>query len=306
MKTKKFSRELKIGLFSLIVIFVLYFVIQFLKGNDLFRGTNTYYAIYSDVSGLAPTSSVSVLGLTAGTIDRVDFNQKEQHMVVTIRLKKNFRLPEGTIAQIYSTDILGGKAIQLILGDAPGWHRSGDTLQTSIQRDLINLLTTEIISLKDDISLLTTNLNQTVLQLNDMLGSENQANIKEGLSRLNASLNHINSLTETLGKNSGRIDRILAGVDTLSSNLNTAVTSLSATLDNFGDISAELKDADLAGTVEGLRKLLENLSNPEGTIGKLGSDPGLYIAVTDIISRADSLIKMISENPKKYFRITVF
>lgn len=45
MKIPKFSKELKIGFFTLVVIIALYFVIQFLKGNDLFRGTNTYYAI---------------------------------------------------------------------------------------------------------------------------------------------------------------------------------------------------------------------------------------------------------------------
>ncbi|OQC56905.1 MAG: hypothetical protein BWX52_01331 [Bacteroidetes bacterium ADurb.Bin013] len=96
------------------------------------------------------------------------------------------------------------------------------------------------------------------------------------------------------------------GVDTLATGLNKAMADLSSTLDNFDDISAGLKDADLAGTIEGLHKLLDNLSNPEGTVSLLGSDPGLYNAITDIISRADSLIRLISDNPKKYLKITVF
>ena len=87
MKIKKYSREFKIGVFSLVVIVALYFVIQFLKGNDFFRGTSTYYAIYPNVAGLAPTSPVSVLGLTAETIDKIDFDQEKQHMVVTMKLK---------------------------------------------------------------------------------------------------------------------------------------------------------------------------------------------------------------------------
>ncbi len=285
MKIKKYSREFKIGVFSLVVIVALYFVIQFLKGNDFFRGTSTYYAIYPNVAGLAPTSPVSVLGLTAGTIDKIDFDQEKQHMVVTMKLKKGFRLPLGTEARIYSADILGGKAVQLILGDSTGWHQPGDTLDVSIERDLISMLTTEIVSLKDDISTLIANLNQTVLQLNDILDSENSGNIRESLNQ---------------------IDRIFMGVDTLATGLNKAMADLSSTLDNFDDISAGLKDADLAGTIEGLHKLLDNLSNPEGTVSLLGSDPGLYNAVTDIISRADSLIRLISDNPKKYLKITVF
>ncbi|HNR27812.1 MAG TPA: MlaD family protein [Bacteroidales bacterium] len=303
MKIKKYSREFKIGVFSLVVIVALYFVIQFLKGNDFFRGTSTYYAIYPNVAGLAPTSPVSVLGLTAGTIDKIDFDQEKQHMVVTMKLKKGFRLPLGTEARIYSADILGGKAVQLILGDSTGWHQPGDTLDVSIERDLISMLTTEIVSLKDDISTLIANLNQTVLQLNDILDSENSGNIRESL---NATLGHVNSLAETLNRNSGQIDRIFMGVDTLATGLNKAMADLSSTLDNFDDISAGLKDADLAGTIEGLHKLLDNLSNPEGTVSLLGSDPGLYNAITDIISRADSLIRLISDNPKKYLKITVF
>ncbi len=306
MKIKKYSREFKIGVFSLVVIVALYFVIQFLKGNDFFRGTSTYYAIYPNVAGLAPTSPVSVLGLTAGTIDKIDFDQEKQHMVVTMKLKKGFRLPLGTEARIYSADILGGKAVQLILGDSTGWHQPGDTLDVSIERDLISMLTTEIVSLKDDISTLIANLNQTVLQLNDILDSENSGHKRESLNRLNATLGHVNSLAETLNRNSGQIDRIFMGVDTLATGLNKAMADLSSTLDNFDDISAGLKDADLAGTIEGLHKLLDNLSNPEGTVSLLGSDPGLYNAITDIISRADSLIRLISDNPKKYLKITVF
>ncbi len=300
------SRELKIGLFVLIVVVVLYFVVQFLKGNDLFRGTNTYYALYPDVEGLAPTSPVSVLGLTAGTVDRIDFDQENQQMIIKIRLKKKFRLPEGTTAEIYSADILGGKAVQLILGNSTAWHVPGDTLASSVQPDLITLLSEELVSLKNDISTLTSNLNLTVTRINDILDEENRNNIKNGLARLNTSLGHINRLTETLGNNASRIDGILAGVDTLAGELNLAVKDLSGTLANFDVISEELKGAELGGTVEELHKLLKNLSNPEGTLGQIGSNPALYHSLTDILSRADSLIRLISENPKKYLRITVF
>ena len=70
-----------------------------------------------------------------------------------------------------------------------------------MQRDLITLLTTELLTLKDDISLLMTNLNTTVLQLNDILDSENRDHIRNALGRLNTSLADINHLTETLSQN---------------------------------------------------------------------------------------------------------
>ncbi|HPX78983.1 MAG TPA: MlaD family protein [Bacteroidales bacterium] len=306
MKRKKITRELKIGIFSLIVIGALYFTIQFLKGNDFFSGTNTYYAIYPNVSGLEPTSPVSVLGLTAGAIDKIQFDQKNRQMVVKIKLKKEFSLPKGTVAEIYSADILGGKAVQLLLGNEPGIHHAGDTLASSVQRDLTSMLTNEIGMLKDGISELLSNLDQAVLQLNQFLDHENRDSVKEILEHLNGSLKDINTFTNALSYNKGTVNRVVAGADTLLTELNQAAEQLSTTLAHFEGISSQLKDTDITGIVDGLKELIDQLKDPEGSLGQLTSDPQLYHAVNGVLARADSLIRLISENPKKYLKITVF
>ena len=306
MKRKKVTRELKIGIFSLIVIGALYFTIQFLKGNDFFSGTNTYYAVYPNVSGLEPTSPVSVLGLTAGAIDKIQFDQKNRQMVVKIKLKKEFSLPKGTVAEIYSADILGGKAVQLLLGNGPGIHHAGDTLASSVQRDLTSMLTNEIGMLKDGISELLSNLDQAVLQLNQFLDHENRDSVKEILEHLNGSLKDINTFTNALSYNRGTVNRVVAGADTLLTELNQAAEQLSTTLAHFERISSQLKDTDITGIVDGLKELIDQLKDPEGSLGQLTSDPQLYHAVNGVLARADSLIRLISENPKKYLKITVF
>ncbi|HQB23231.1 MAG TPA: MlaD family protein [Bacteroidales bacterium] len=306
MKRKKVTRELKIGIFSLIVIGALYFTIQFLKGNDFFSGTNTYYAVYPNVSGLEPTSPVSVLGLTAGAIDKIQFDQKNRQMVVKIKLKKEFSLPKGTVAEIYSADILGGKAVQLLLGNGPGIHHAGDTLASSVQRDLTSMLTNEIGMLKDGISELLSNLDQAVLQLNQFLDHENRDSVKEILEHLNGSLKDINTFTNALSYNKGTVNRVVAGADTLLTELNQAAEQLSTTLAHFERISSQLKDTDITGIVDGLKELIDQLKDPEGSLGQLTSDPQLYHAVNGVLARADSLIRLISENPKKYLKITVF
>ena len=306
MKRKKVTRELKIGIFSLIVIGALYFTIQFLKGNDFFSGTNTYYAVYPNVSGLEPTSPVSVLGLTAGAIDKIQFDQKNRQMVVKIKLKKEFSLPKGTVAEIYSADILGGKAVQLLLGNEPGIHHAGDTLASSVQRDLTSMLTNELGMLKDGISELLSNLDQAVLQLNQFLDHENRDRVKEILEHLNGSLKDINTFTNALSYNKGTVNRVVAGADTLLTELNQAAEQLSTTLAHFERISSQLKDTDITGIVDGLKELIDQLKDPEGSLGQLTSDPQLYHTVNGVLARADSLIRLISENPKKYLKITVF
>ncbi|NLA15699.1 MAG: MCE family protein [Bacteroidales bacterium] len=306
MKKKKFSRELKIGFFSLIVIVFLYFTIQFLKGNDLFSGTNTYYAIYTNVWGLDPTSPVSVLGLTAGSVDNIQFDRESKKMVVKMRLKKDFPIPRGTVAEIYSADILGGKAVQLLLGSQEDMHSSGDTLASSIQHDLISMLTNDLGLLKDDISGLISSVELAVLDLTRLLSEENRDQVQDVLKHLNGSLKEINTFTKALNENKGTLDRIFTGADTLFLGLNKATVRLTATLEHFEGMASQWKDQDVAGVINGLKELLDQLNNPDGTLGQLTGDPQLYHAVTRVLHRADSLLHLMGENPKKYFKISVF
>jgi phospholipid/cholesterol/gamma-HCH transport system substrate-binding protein len=168
------------------------------------------------------------------------------------------------------------------------------------------MLTNELGMLKDGISELLSNLDQAVLQLNQFLDHENRDRVKEILEHLNGSLKDINTFTNALSYNRGTVNRVVAGADTLLTELNQAAEQLSTTLAHFEGISSQLKDTDITGIVDGLKELIDQLKDPEGSLGQLTSDPQLYHTVNGVLARADSLIRLISENPKKYLKITVF
>jgi len=306
MSKRKISKEIRIGLFFLLVLIALYFVIQFLKGNDVFQGTATYYAVYPGVEGLAPTSPVSILGLKAGTIDRISYDQINRKMIVRMKLKKSYKIPAGSVADIYSADILGGKAVKIILSEETDFHRSGDTLVSSVQKDLITLLTGELVSLKEQIAGLISGLDTTVAHLNEILGTENKQEIREALASLNSSLHQFNGFIGTLNDNAPHIGSILGSVDTLGSKLNTGINDLNQTLVNLQALSLELKDAGLSETVNELTSLVKHLNNPGGSLGQVMNNPDLYNNITRVLGSVDSLVQRISDNPKKYFKITVF
>ena len=60
------SREVKTGLLAVVAIGLLIFGYSFLKGNNLLNNDRTYYAIYDNVEGLSPGSSVTINGLAVG------------------------------------------------------------------------------------------------------------------------------------------------------------------------------------------------------------------------------------------------
>ena len=73
-----------------------------------------------------------------------------------------------------------------------------------------------------------------------------------------------------------------------------------------GGTAAALDSADIAGMVASVRELAEAIASPEGTVGRLLSDDGVYESVGSLVSRLDSLVMKIEENPRKYVRISLF
>ena len=146
----------------------------------------------------------------------------------------------------------------------------------------------------------------TVTQINDVLDMENRDHVRDILHYLNNALKEINSFTKSLNSHQKTIDRVVTGADTLLTDLNKAADRLAVTLQHVEGISSEIKESDLTGIIDGLKELISGLNNPEGTLGQLTSNPQLYHTLNDILSRADSLVRLISENPKKYLKISVF
>ena len=55
---KYFTKEVKIGLTGIIAIAALFLGLNFLKGINLFKPTNSYYIEFADIKGLAKSGPV--------------------------------------------------------------------------------------------------------------------------------------------------------------------------------------------------------------------------------------------------------
>ena len=103
----KFTREQKIGIFGIVILSLLYVVINYLRGEDLFGRSNIYYAVYESVEGLAPTGPVYIRGLKVGTVESIEYVEDKDHFLVTMKVSSQYNISDSSVAQIYSSDILG-------------------------------------------------------------------------------------------------------------------------------------------------------------------------------------------------------
>ena len=94
---KLFSREVKIGAAVLIALIALVFGINYLKGVNIFKSANYYYASYTNVTGLAQSAPVTVNGYKVGLVREVAYEYDNPgHVKVELSLDRQLRVPEGT------------------------------------------------------------------------------------------------------------------------------------------------------------------------------------------------------------------
>ena len=306
MSKFKPTREQKIGLFAIVTLLSLYITVNYLKGKDLFSNRNTYYSYFHDVEGLTPTGPVYIRGLKVGTIEDIAYNPQSDNFTITMKVSNRYRIPSNSVATAYSADLLGTKAVKIEMGDNSGFLSNKGTMVSSSQAGMVEMITAEFKPILNDISNLIQTLDTTLNNINSVIDQDARRNIAGSLSNLNATLEATRRLAQSLGNSGPQINEVISNVNQLTSQLNQGTTSLNRSLDNVSRITDSLSKADLAGTVNSFKVLLEKLSDPDGSVGKLISSDTLHNSVEELIKELDQLIGNINSNPKKYIRISVF
>lgn len=306
MEKFRLSRVQATGLFVLLTLIVTFVVINFLRGEDLFNRTTTYYANFSNVDGLAVTGPVYIKGLKVGMVEGIEYEMEKDIFEVEFKVKSKFRIPVNSVAEIYSADIMGSKALRVALGDSKTYAGSGDTLAANFVPDMITSLLAEFGPMKVQVENLLGNLNRTLDNVNNLLDSAATEQLQGSFANLNSTLANTSKLSGTLKDMAPQLQEIVENLQLLSDGLGQSAGDIQGSLENVNEITSQLSKADLGKAVESLRNLSEKLQDPQGSVGKLISTDSLHNSVDNLIKDLDILIQKITENPKKYIKVSVF
>jgi phospholipid/cholesterol/gamma-HCH transport system substrate-binding protein len=111
----KISKEVKVGLFMVVSLVLLYVGFNYLKGIDFFSATKKYYAVYTNVDKLMPSNQVYINGYAVGRVSRIQYQQQINKVLVEMEISSDIVLGDSTVA-LLNGDILGTKFIQLDVG----------------------------------------------------------------------------------------------------------------------------------------------------------------------------------------------
>lgn len=306
MEKFRLTRLQAIGLFVLLTLIATFAVINFLRGEDLFNRSRTYYANFGSVDGLAVTGPVYLKGLKVGMVEGIKYDAQNDEFQVEFKVKSQFNIPANSVAEIYSADIMGARALRINLGDSKDIAQGGDTIEGSVVPDMVTALTGELAPLKEQASKLIENMNTTLESVNRLLDSTAREDLQGSFANLNKTLANAASLSRTLNEISPELKEMVASLTLLSEGLGKSAGDIRGSLANVNEITSQLSEAELGEAIASLKSLSDKLQDPNGSVGKLLTTDSLHQAVNDLINDVDKLVQQITENPKKYIKVSVF
>lgn len=305
----KISKVTKIGILTAVCIAILIWGMNYLSGHDLFMSENVYLARYSNVGGLEASTDVTLNGFKVGYVKDIYFAEdRSSNLIVKLAITKKFNLPEGTKAEIVSSDLLGSRGVQLTLGKGDSFYEPYDTLQTGLEADIKSQVSEQIAPLKAKAENLLSTLDSAVNTIALIFNEESRKNLNESLSNLNKLTGDLKDLVDAEGDN---VASIIRNLDMVSSNLNNNSEKINQIFSNFSDFSdtlasIELKNSlkNLGEAVDNFQQITEKMEAGDGTMGKLLNDPILYQNLSSTAENLNRLIIDLRQNPKRYIHMS--
>ena len=291
------KKEVKIGIYAVIILLCAWAGIRFLSGLDVLGRSRNYTAHYESVNGLQDAAAVVINGVKVGQVTGVEVNLEQGGVDVVLSVDSNFDIPTDSKAMLFSAGLMGGKSIEIKMGESKEYLKSGDTIETGVTLDMFDTLANELGDIKERVAVLLDNLNQTISGV-DSLIDDNSKNLTKTVASLNTVMadlkksniiGNIDGFCATLNQNGAKLDSIITDINSVTKALNE-----------------QQSGEKLAQAINEVNTLLAKINSGNGSIGNLVSDEKLYKELAQASQNLSLLLADLKENPKRYINVTVF
>jgi phospholipid/cholesterol/gamma-HCH transport system substrate-binding protein len=314
----KIRTEAKVGFIRVFSIAILVWGINFLKGKNLFNKECDYHAKYSNINGLLPTSYVFINGMKVGKVNNIQpMDSQMKTFLVSFEIPAKIKLPSNSVAEVYSSDILGSKAMRIIVGNASTMLSNNDTMMSKNSGDMFDEVKKMFNPYSSKLENIVNNIDGITASLNLILNKDNQQEFASILQKTNTAASNLAELSAEINgitnNEKEKIHAIVDNIKNLSETLDENDENLSLIINNFAKISDTLASinisnimTDINTSLEALSTTLNKINKGNGNLGLLINDDKLYYNLEKSTRSLDSLINDIKANPKRYINVSVF
>lgn len=312
------SKEFKIGALIMMASAILLWGINFMKNSNILSNHRTFYAIYDQVGGLNVSAPIFIKGLKVGSVKEVNFmNDGSSRILVKMQLSNDFPIPVKSIAKIYSSDLMGSKAIEIVLSQEKAFIKENDTLIDKVQATLAEEVSIQMLPFKRKAENLLTQIDSVLAMIQYVFNENTQLNLAKSFESIKISIDNLKNTTfniDTLvSTQRNRLSRIVGNIESISSNIEKNNEKITAILGNFSIISDSLAKSNIKQVIENansaivnVSKVFDKINNGKGTLGLLVNNDTLYNQINSAATNLDKLLIDVKSNPGKYINISVF
>lgn len=302
----KFTKEIKIGFLAIIGIMMSVFSYNYLKGINLFDKSRKFTISYEKVDGLSISNPVTMNGFKIGKVQKINFNPNNtRELLVDILIDNDVVFPKTSVAELYETGLIGGKAIAII----PDYENDstialdGDQLKGLIKPGLTELVNQILPQVQLQIEAVMKNAEIVFKNINTLFDEDTK-------QELRSSIEDFSNLTKSLSETSNEISSLITNN---SDNISFAISDFKKASNNIKSISESISSKEVSEISSNLNTLVNNLNSiskslkdSEGTVGRLINDKSIYNNLENATEKLNILIEDIKLNPDRYINFSVF
>ncbi|WP_179344854.1 MlaD family protein [Winogradskyella ursingii] len=295
----KISREVKTAILVLAGIALFIYLFTFLRGDDLFSNKDVYYTEF-DYNALTPSAPVTVKGNKIGKVEEIKYNFETGKTRVAFSIVPEFKFSKNSLVRLYQTGLMGGNALSIEDSNDGELAEPGDFIKSSVKPGLVTTLEEDFSGISEDLGTTLRTTDTLMTNLNTLIIDDSEKGLKQAIAELNSTLKSFKGLSYSVQNLVQQNDEKIAAL----------LTNLEKVTSDFGEISADLKEADFSATIQNLDKTLTDVqsmlaavNNSDGTIGKLLNDATLYNNLEGASQELELLLLDIKLHPARYRRI---
>jgi len=289
------TRNALIGLAFIASLFMIYFGINFLKGLNVLKKQNQYYAVFEDVSKLLISSPVYVKGYQIGLINHIEILSTDPlRFAVGINLEEALRITEGSYLE-YGIDMFGASTVNLVMAPSDDYLQPGDTLSGGREIGLLDGVA-GVMPKADSILM---RVDSVLLTLHRLMSNPSWERSIEGIGSTVDQLNHSSA---SLNRIVGSLEKELPAI---SSNLTSVSNDLKTVSGELSRMDMENTFSNIDETVNNLKLMTAKINSKDNSLGLLMNDTKLHDSLNVTIDTATKLLEDIRQNPERYLSVKV-
>jgi phospholipid/cholesterol/gamma-HCH transport system substrate-binding protein len=307
------SMEMRVGIFTLVVLAFLSFGLFWLNGGRFMERGYPVEIKFARVDGLRPGAPVKLSGVDVGRVKKIFFTP-DQNVMVVIWLRPEFRVTEGSQAVITTAGVIGEKHLEIRPGKSQKPLPSGQRLvgvDPIATEDFYRIVSDILVDLKDMTNSFKTlvddeetmaSLRNSIKQINTITANLqtfteqlNNVPLESMVAKLDRTLTNIESITSSAEPG---IKAIVSEVTTASEQLTTVLVKANRFMDELNGDSQATEDIRhilelTESTMANIESLTYTLAQEKDRVGPLMDEA--ENAIGSISSAANSIEQMVND-----------